>query len=187
MSVYLISETYLKQHSTIEDSVDFELLKPAILEAQEIHIRDVIGSGIYNQIISEVTSGTFTGLNQSLLNNYIKPALVKWVLVEALPEIAYRIVNKGLMTKNADNAQPISESQILARVDRYKNKAEYYSERITKYIKANITDFPLYNNPGSGVDVIRPRHQNYDCGIYTGETGTGTRSFEERYQGNNGC
>ncbi len=48
--VYFISTTYLKDNTPLNENVDDKLLKSAIKEAQEIYIRDVIGSGIYNEL-----------------------------------------------------------------------------------------------------------------------------------------
>ncbi len=42
--------TYLKDNTPLNENVDDKLLKSAIKEAQEIYIRDVIGSGIYNEL-----------------------------------------------------------------------------------------------------------------------------------------
>ena len=44
--VYFISTTYLKDNTPLNENVDDKLLKSAIKEAQEIYVRDVIGSGI---------------------------------------------------------------------------------------------------------------------------------------------
>ena len=42
--VYFISTTYLKDNTPLNENLDDKLLKSAIKEAQEIYIRDVIGS-----------------------------------------------------------------------------------------------------------------------------------------------
>jgi hypothetical protein len=40
----------LKDNTPLNENVDDKLLKSAIKEAQEIYVRDVIGSGIYNEL-----------------------------------------------------------------------------------------------------------------------------------------
>ena len=49
--VYFISVTYLKDNTPINENVDDKLLKSAIKEAQEIYVRDIIGSGVYNELL----------------------------------------------------------------------------------------------------------------------------------------
>jgi len=61
--VYFISTTYLKDNTPLNENVDDKLLKSAIKEAQEIYIRDIIGSGIYNQLQTQAFAGTLTQLN----------------------------------------------------------------------------------------------------------------------------
>ena len=58
--VYFISTQYLRDNSPINENVDPKLLKSAIKEAQEIYIRDVIGSGIYDELQDQAYNDTLT-------------------------------------------------------------------------------------------------------------------------------
>ena len=46
-----------------------------------------------------------------------------------------------------------------------KNDAEWYSERITRYLMENRTDYPLFNSPPSALDTIYPNGTNYNTGM----------------------
>ena len=48
--VYYISVSYLKDNTPLNENLDDKLLKASIKEAQEVYIRDIIGSGIYNEL-----------------------------------------------------------------------------------------------------------------------------------------
>jgi hypothetical protein len=78
--VYFISTTYLKDNTPLNENVDDKLLKSAIKEAQEIYIRDVIGSGIYNELQTQAYANTLTALNVTLLDSYIAPCVKYYTL-----------------------------------------------------------------------------------------------------------
>jgi hypothetical protein len=82
--VYLISTTYLKNESPINENVDDKLLKNAIKESQEIYIRDIIGSGLYNELQTQAFAGTLSANNTNLLDTYIAPCLKYYTLTESM-------------------------------------------------------------------------------------------------------
>jgi len=71
--VYFISTSYLIDNSPLNENLDPKLLKSAIKESQEIYIRDIIGSGIYDELQTQAFAGTLTHLNTTLLDSYIAP------------------------------------------------------------------------------------------------------------------
>ena len=87
--VYFISTTYLKDNTPLNENVDDKLLKSAIKEAQEIYIRDVIGSGIYNQLQTQAFANTLSALNVTLLDSYIAPCLKYYTLTEAMLQMTF--------------------------------------------------------------------------------------------------
>lgn len=50
----IISEAKLRQFTDLNDSVDTELLKNAVRTAQDITIQRVIGTKLYNKILSDI-------------------------------------------------------------------------------------------------------------------------------------
>jgi hypothetical protein len=46
-----------------------------------------------------------------------------------------------------------------------KNDAEWYSERITRYLMENRNAYPLWNSPPSALDTIYPNATNYRTGM----------------------
>jgi hypothetical protein len=67
--VYFISTQYLRDNSPINENVDPKLLKSAIKEAQEIYIRDVIGSGIYDELQDQAYNDTLTEIRLSIMQS----------------------------------------------------------------------------------------------------------------------
>lgn len=183
-NVLFITEQYLKDFSIINDNTDMKILTPTIDMVQDMYIHPIVGTGIFNELKTQIVAGTVTALNATLLQDYIQKAMLWYILAEAPPIFVYRFANKGVMKKSSENSQPADLDDINFLIDRFTNKAEWYAERITKYLLENESSYPLYSNPGSGVDTIIPKKTNYSTGMYLGDTPKRKGSFEERFQGN---
>jgi hypothetical protein len=164
--VYFVSVSYLKDNTPLNENIDDKLLKSAIKESQEIYIRDIIGSGIYDELQTQAFNGTLTQLNTTLLDSYIAPCLKYYTLVESMLPLTFKFMNKSVASRNSENATPISTSELTLIEQRYRDKAEYYAERVRDYLKENPNSYPKFLNPGTGFDVIRPKNTAVLGGFY---------------------
>jgi hypothetical protein len=164
--VYFVSVTYLKDNTPLNENLDDKLLKSSIKEAQEIYIRDVIGSGIYDELQDQAYNGTLTADNTTLLDSYIAPCLKYYTLTESMLPMTFKFMNKSVATRNSENATAITPQELSLIEQRYRDKAEYYAERLRDFLKENPTIYPKYLNPGTGFDVIRPKNTAFFGGMY---------------------
>lgn len=165
-STLFITIDYLRDNTVINGNVDSELLEPFIVAAQNVRIESIIGTGLFNDIITNINADTITGDNKILLDDYIQPCLIQWVVYEALPFINYKLTNKAVSTKQSDDSNSSALNEIQYLRDNIRNTAEYMSQRVTDYLRANPTLFPLYQNAGTDCDTIRPNSTNYFNGIF---------------------
>lgn len=163
--VYFLSESELKENSVINDNVDMKLLDPIIIEAQRIHIYSLLGTGLYNELCTEIIADNVSVLNKKLLDEYVLPCLIQYVKYEAAPELLYKIMNKSIVKKNSDNSQPIDLTELNFLRDMYKDKAEFFAQRIVLYLIQYCNDYPLYKNAGTGIDIVRPRTNAFSSAI----------------------
>lgn len=173
--VYLISTTYLKDNTPINENVDDKLLKSAIKESQEIYIRDIIGSGLYNEIQDQAFNGTLTNNNTTLLDTYIAPCLKYYTLTESMLPMTFKMLNKTVASRNSDNANAITIEEMTLMERRFRDKAEYYANRLKDYLCANTSTYPKYLNAGSTLDTIFPQDVQVFGGIYLPE------DYNEKY------
>jgi hypothetical protein len=162
--VLFLSVDYLRDNTVINGNVDSEILEPFILLAQNVHIETIVGTKLYNNIIDEIIADTLSADNQTLLDDYLQPALLQWSLYESLPFINYKLTNKAISTKNSDNSDAVELDELHYLRTTVKDVAEYMSERATKFLKTNETTYPLYLL-NTECDEIRPNKTNYFSGI----------------------
>jgi len=171
MSIYLISEQAIKDNTILNENVDPKLIAPAILESQDIHIQSLIGSGIYNKILSLIPSGAISlpaNINyKTLLDSYLQPTLKYYVLSELVLPMTIKLMNKSVSTRSAENSSPISIDDMALVTESFKNKAEWYGQRMINYLKDNYTLFPEYLTIiQSAYSTIIPKQNSYTCGMF---------------------
>ena len=181
-----ITESVLIENSVINESVSYTQLRPAIIEIQEMQIQTIIGSPLYKEIAAQVVSGTVSALNQTLLNDYIQPAMIRWIYVNLPNVLAFKYMNKNMMRRRSEESDVMDLSQMRTAIDDARNKAEWYSERITRYLLENRNSYPLFSSPTAAIDTIYPKMNNYTAGMVLGRNYGMRLRVEERLGGERG-
>jgi hypothetical protein len=161
---FFISPQYVKDNSLIDENVDEKYIKNAIQRAQRNKLIYMIGSGLYDEIAGQLTS-SLSASNQTLMNTYVAPLLLNLTLIEVTPYMAYKFSNRNVGTKEATSVTPAEWSRLDDMMKIFERDAENDYQRMRKYLLANISSFPLYNNAGSAEDTIYPRDDAFDAGI----------------------
>ena len=170
MANYFIHPNEIKKTAYVDENVDDKLITNSIAIAQDLYILPKIGSGIYDELSTQIGAGTLTALNTTLLGTYILPAMRYWVLYELIEPMTYKFVNKSVVKKNSENSTPISFEEVTALKDKFRNIAEWHIERMKNYLIQNQSSYPLYYSPGNGVDTIYPDRDSYTCTWFLGDT-----------------
>jgi hypothetical protein len=190
-----ISVQSIKDRTGLHANVDEKLVLPEIKTAQDMYILPALGSALYNELQTAVDSNTYTNLQTTLLDDYIVDTLIYFVMSELPQGLSFQFYNKGLLRKSGENQENPSMQDMIDVANRYKARAEFYKQRLIKYLKQNNALYPNYLNFGSGIDSIKPDNEGYTVSMYLGDAccndddydGKRKRTFEERYQGNIGC
>lgn len=186
-NILFISEQVLKDRSLLQDNVDPKLIKPTIKQAQDMYIEPVLGTGLYRELQEQIADNDVSVLNKTLLDNYITDCLCWFVASEMVMSLGYKLTNKNVLKKTSENSETASISDLFDLMNYYKNKGEWYAQRITNYLCENNTDYPLYDNPGTGVDIIHPNNTSYSTGMYLGDTPKDYKNYSDMYQSESGA
>ena len=157
--VIYIDATYIKAYSHLDGSVDEKDLLPSIIQAQDSQIQPILGTDLYNKLKTDITAGTITGVYETLLQDYVQMATLKWTLVNFYPYLQGKILNGTIGSRNVDNITALSQAEVLRLVDIERSNAQFYTERLIEYLTNNTSSFPEYNS-NSGADMY-PDTQTY--------------------------
>lgn len=139
----LISWTKVKQYTDVNNSLDADLIKNAIREAQDIDLQRIIGTLLYQKLISEVQADTLTGAYKTLVDDYIQDMLLYAAYYNVLENTFIRTRNNGLLTpQGGENSASVDKATYEMKRTSVRNKFEYYADRLSKYLVETQDSFP---------------------------------------------
>lgn len=136
-----INEGDLKRETTISANVDSTLLSPFIVEAQEEHIRPLLGDELFEAILDDVEAETLSGSRADLVAK-VKQAAAWFTYFEALPFLRGKATNKGVVVKKSEDSEPMGAKEFYDLRDDVKGKAVRKAERFLKWLRENEDLFP---------------------------------------------
>lgn len=154
MKVLLISESTLKNETIVNDNVGSEFILPAIETSQDIYLQEAIGSMLLDKIYDLVASGDVEEPYKTLLDEYITPFLKFKVLSEIVIPLSYKYRSAGIVQSTGEHYQQSAMKDAVAVQNHYEMRANFYHQRMTKYLTANADKFPEYRDRRDSVDMM---------------------------------
>lgn len=140
-------------HILINDSRRIFLqLKPKIKEIEQGDIRRILCVDQYDEIVTQIRTGTLTNANKSLIAQ-LEPFICRKALHETLPYIRVSITHEGLTMHSstdgvvskstATDNTAIGNTAVKKMMERLKGAYEDDRKKIDQFIIDNIDDYPL--------------------------------------------
>lgn len=164
-TVIFISEQRLKALTALHANVEPQDLMPAVEQAQDIYVQELLGTTFYNGLKARVVAATLTAQEEVLLKDYIGPMLANYALYMAIPTLSYKIFNKSILQPTSEESQPASLEQIKFVRDNVFSTAQFYRERSREFLRNNSTDFAEYLNPDWQDGMLPDKQGGYYGGI----------------------
>lgn len=155
----MITVSEVKDWAVVSSEMDTAYLDQYILMSQREYIRSYLGSDFYDELLDQLdNTATLTSDNETLMDDYVKPALAHYVVYESLPQVRNQIA-KGGVFNNLSETSDISSGQDYGRLrDDYLIKASSFRNEIDIFIKNqqedDSTKYPLYcgkDNQSGGI------------------------------------
>lgn len=139
----LISEAKIRAFSDINESLDDALIVNAIREAQDIVLQPIMGTKLYNVIKEKIDNNSVSGSYQTLIDDYIQPALVYASLYNITENVYVRTRNNGLLTPTGgENSINVDKTMYDTKRQSIANKQMFYSDQLSRYLNEKYNLFP---------------------------------------------
>lgn len=176
-NILLISVDILKERTDIHGNIDPKLIYPHIKFVQDAYIKKVLGTALYDKLLTIIEDGTITtGGNTDyklLLDEYIIDAMIWYCKSEMSVDISFQMWNKGVVRKQGQDTDLPTMSELIDISNRYKSKGEYYADKIKLFLidqSSRLQKYPEYTHPGSTVDTVTPEMRNFTSPVWLGDT-----------------
>ena len=158
LDIFLISEEYVKQQSSVMQNVEDGFFRAHIIESQNIQLQSIICDELYTVIVTEFDDykqALSTGSTQpitayveerilDLVDNYIQPLLLYYTLYNSSYDFYSKITNKGIVNQESDSSKTAEMIMMEKMRKDWKHKAEHYTIVISKFLVANTDLYPEY-------------------------------------------
>ena len=106
-------------------NVDIDKYQFCITNAQISVIEPLLGTLLYDKIISDIEGSTLAGLYLTLFNEFVKPITKNEALAEYIEISSYALNNGGLFKHSPQDAEIVDkdEAQYLSGNSQFSNKA----------------------------------------------------------------
>lgn len=145
---YFLTVSVWGEYGLTDVNTDTKKLLPIIRAVQRTRIEPVVGSLLYNKLVTDIKASSVTGLYKTLLDDYILPTMIAYCDYKATWHTTNPITNK---TTGRNNDQHINANN-QAENNNLRNElikdAKTYEARMQRWLCDNWENIPeLYNAP----------------------------------------
>lgn len=163
--IYFVTEEWLKGKTHITQNVDAQDLAPYLELSAITYLVPILGHNFYNELLIKYNNGT-TNVDEDLLIEYIRPVVGFYSAYEAVPNLSYRISNKGIQSQFGE----YSGSEGLVVLDYIRRNilkfCKLNENNLRTFLKENKDKYSGYTN--NNKNIISPDKK--DRGNITGFT-----------------
>lgn len=156
----------LKNDGFINANIENEYLYSAIDESQLIYLKELLGDKLYSAMDDKVEHETLDGKYLILMNEYIKPYLKYKVLSVLCVPLTFKLRNAGVVSQFSNEISTTNVNDTKYIESFYNQKADFFANRLTKYLVLNKKDIKEYKYCCK--EVTNPNDIHTICGIYLG-------------------
>lgn len=149
----LVTRKDIVKFTAMSGNVDTDKFIQYIKIAQDKHIENYLGSDLIDKIKQHIIDDDLAGDYLTLVNEWVKPCLIHWAMVEYLPFAAYSIVNKGVFKHTSENAENASRDEVDYLLEKERNTAQYYTDRLIEHLSFNASSKYLEYYTNNNEDV----------------------------------
>ena len=146
MNVLLTNIENVKNLTNISDNVNGKVLQLAVRESQEIELQEILGTTLYQKLLSLVEAGEVSSPGNEAyaeLMEIIQLFLCYCTVVKVIIPLEYKIDNIGVVQATDENINTLEIDDVYNIVEYYKKRADYYGGLIQKFILKNRSNLEI--------------------------------------------
>lgn len=173
-TIKLITNDQLTNGSPLGGNIDVDKYGFVILETQVFVIEPILGTKLYNKIVTEFEADTITGVYETLLLNYIQPIIISTVSAEYISLAGIHVANSGLYKYSPENTEAVSSKEREFLAQKQRAKADIYIERLQRFLCDGVNDIEEYDAAQDNNFDVKP---DKDLNTYGGWRLSNTRDY----------
>ena len=168
--VFLTSEDFVKSISNISDNMAGKYLLPAIREAQEINLREILGDALTDKLKDIVAASEVNNAENAVYKELIDVSqyFLAYQTIAGLPyKVGYKIANIGVAKNTDTNVQGSTLAEISNIQNYYQSKADFYAARIQRFALEHASELPELTQ-NDCYHIRKNLHISATCSLWLG-------------------
>lgn len=151
--ILLISEKFVKDNTSLSDNINSKTLLPAIREAQEIGLREILGDRLLDALKNAAEDGIDKPENLRFKNILINAQfyLAYQVVADICFQTAVKIDNAGILRVVDERMESVSLEEVSQVRGYWQKRADFYKMRLQQYLTKNSSQYPELCSNGIGI------------------------------------
>lgn len=162
--VLFVNADFMKRYSHLNGSVEESYMVSHIMLAQDKYVQTYLGTRLFEKIKTDIAGNTLAGNYVTLMDEHIRKVTLWWAMVEMIPSLYVRLDNGGLVIRTSEDTTPITKSDLNREIDRARNNAQFYTDRMVEYLCNNNSLFPEYSDSNPG-DILPEKQVYFESGM----------------------
>jgi hypothetical protein len=136
-------------------NIDINQLTPSIVIAQTMHLKRILGTGLYAKIEADYSAGTLTGLYETIYTDYVIDMLSFFACSIYLSINTSKTTNSGTYKIGAEGSSntPLNELSILGKT--YESIAITYENNFYDFMSKNtVPEYGQNNDTQNTTNLI---------------------------------
>lgn len=142
-----ISPAQVKQTTILGGNIDVDKFNFCIDSVQITVIEPLLGTELYDKIVTDFTADNLTGDYLTLFNEFVFPITKHESTAQYLNIAQYSVTNGGVFKHAPESSEVVDVQEVKSLSDVYHNNAQMYILRFNKWIcKNTITEYKTYQD-----------------------------------------
>ena len=133
-----ITPQEMSNTTILSGNVDVDKYTFCIANVQRTVILPLLGSELYDKIVSDITADTLSGLYLTLYTDYIKPITKNKATAEYIEISSYILDNGGLYKHTGENIEVVDKQEAQFLANKWNSFAQTYVIQFDKWICKNV-------------------------------------------------
>ena len=139
---YFLDVDVWREYGFTDTNTDVKKLKPIIYSVQRARIEPVIGTTLYNALVTKIKAATVSGLYQTLLVDHIIPTMIPYCDWKASVHTTNQITNKTTGTFNDEHIRANSFNDNNKLRDELLKDAKELEQKMKGWLCDNWDNIP---------------------------------------------
>lgn len=145
MESTIVNTEQAKKLTSLSQNIDPELIENHLLISQQLYVAPILGTALYDEIVSRYDNQKLTGDTLNLYEEYLVPAICFGAWFSAAPFLNFKTQRAGIQTTASPDNVAVTVEELSLYIARVENLKNFYCQRLNNYlIKDNYVKFPLF-------------------------------------------